>query len=202
MVAKINLYKDDAIMHKCIKKISKVLALTTMVSSFAFSSGPKAMVNEPADIPPEGMVRQRVPARIADEVDKLNEFLDGNVIFAGGFFNDFDMAYKILKTLNESFRREPEEFREGYIAYLNRLHTKLLLASLDEAPRRTIQDLREEAGIRPDQHCVLTGRDLAMFFDCDNENAKVQTIGAFAQLVQYFCARNHGRPIEPWGISK
>lgn len=130
-------------MHSIIKNLSKVLALTTMVSSFAILPGAKASGTEPENIPQlqNGRSRTQVitDGMINQAIADLNERLGGTDVVrcSPAFLSNRPVAYKILQELISCFEIQ---YRGGLPAFTAKCRDKfiksgkkLYLKSLSEA---------------------------------------------------------------------
>ena len=144
-MVKINLHKDDSIMHSITKNhLSKILALTTIFSSIAILPVAKASGTEPENIPQLQNSRSETQV-ITDEminqaIAELNERLGGTDVVrcSPAFLSNRPVAYKILQKLISCF--ELREYHGGFLVFTAeyrdkfiRSGKKLYLKSLSEA---------------------------------------------------------------------
>ncbi len=177
-------------MNSIIKNISKVLALTTMVSSFAISPGAKVSgVNQ-------NNSRILTTREIAGDLNRMRRLLGDDVLVIGpAFLTNTAMAHRILQQLNALFDSN-RQFTGSYTAYLRETRQKLSIFSFDDMPQDTMAKLRGMTPFRtPNQTGAITVGATTMLFNCSAATAEAQTSGAFMSLKKYFTTPTPAAPI-------
>lgn len=176
-------------MHSIIKNLSKVLALTTTVSSFAILPGAKVSGVRPENIPPSnGRSETQVPTAemINTAIAELSRLLGGDHVVecSNEFLRDRELAYKILQELISRFAVPlphlfPAEYNEKFIKSGKKLHLKSLSEASDTLVlsffvRRPV-NASVSITIGDTITCDVTAQDITpnaitMFFGCGRDH--------------------------------